>query len=61
MATDFELSIDLTELDKDKIIKRYERLKISSPSLYDDLHYSLAETIFNEMSKFSKLSIYSFQ
>ena len=61
MAGDFELSIDQIKLNREKLDKRYEKLKKLSPKLYEDLHYSLATAVFDEMNKFSNLSIYSFQ
>ena len=61
LATDLELSIDLNELNRSKLDKRYELLKKSSPNLYSDIHFSLATAVFDEMTKFSSVTIYSFQ
>jgi len=61
MAKDFELSIDLSEVNNQNLIKRYESLKKRLPALYSDIHYTLAKIIFEEMNTFPGIQVYSFE
>lgn len=61
MANDFELSSDTTSLTEKAISDRYDKLRITKPSLYSENEYSVAETIFNVMKQFGQLDIISFQ
>ena len=61
MAKDFELSIELNQLNKEILTKRYEKVKSLLPDLYSINHYSVAKDIFEEMSTYPAIKIYSFQ
>jgi hypothetical protein len=61
MATDFELTIDLSTVNKEILNERYEEMKKALPNLYTDIHYSVATSIFEEMNSLPGTSIYSFQ
>lgn len=61
MAKDFELSQDTTSLTEKEITARYNKLRITKPTLYSENEYSIAETIFKTMNHFTQLEIISFQ
>jgi hypothetical protein len=61
MAKDFELVADPNPIDDEGLSKRYEKKKIASPELYNDIHYLIGQIIFSEISKFDPVNIYLFQ
>ena len=61
MAKDFELSSDKSNLTEKTITDRYNKLRITKPTLYSETEYSIAITIFNTLRQFSGLEIISFQ
>ncbi len=61
MAKDFGLSSDLTSLTENSIAKRYDKLRITNPTLYSETEYSIAMTIFKIIGQFDSLDIVSFQ
>lgn len=61
LAIDFELSIDLNVTSREVLEKRYDESKKQFPMLYDDIHYSIAKDIFEEITKIPDLTVVSFQ
>jgi hypothetical protein len=61
MAKDFELSSDITSLTETAIANRYDKLRITQPSLYSETEYTIAVIVFNAMKQFTSLDIISFQ
>ena len=60
MAKDFELSAKPNPVDEQAFNKRCHKKRSNSPGLYKDIHYSIANSIFNEMNSISNLAIYFF-
>lgn len=61
MAKDFELSSDKSSLTEKTINDRYNKLRITKPTLYSETEYSIAMTIFNTLKQCTCLEIISFQ
>jgi hypothetical protein len=61
MAADFELMVASNPVSRQELLQRYEEIKTASPELYNKVHYSTALTIFDAMSGFKDISIFSFQ
>lgn len=61
LAKDFELSIDLNATSREVLEKRYEESKKLMPMLYDDIHYSIAKDIFEEITKIPDVTVVTFQ
>lgn len=61
MAKDFELKFEKKPVDRKGLEKRYDKLKSSSSNLYKEIHYKIGLSIFEEMEKFSDVTIYAFE
>lgn len=61
MAKNFELSLDKSNLTDKTITDRYNKLRITKPTLYSETDYSIAMAIFNTLNQFTGLEIISFQ
>ncbi|ULQ57152.1 hypothetical protein KJS94_02935 [Flavihumibacter rivuli] len=60
MAKDFELTIDMSGLNRKSLEARLNSIKRTFPTLYQDVHYNIARATFDVMEDLPNIKIYGF-